>query len=462
MTITAPRETVGIPASKRSSLGFWLWTVAIALGGLGIRIAAVLGRPNRSLGGDAYYYHYAANLLVEGFGFIDPFHYYLHNLHEHIQTAAWPPLFVWTLAAAAVVGFKSYFAQRIWCAIVGSVAVVVCGLAGRQVAGRRVGVLTALVIAIYPNIWMSDEPALSETITPLVIGLVLLAAYRFWRRPTLPRAGVLAGCVGVAALGRDELTILLVLLVFPLCLMARNVAWRRRFGMLGVAVAVAVVVIGPWVGYNMSRFTKPVFISDGLGVTLATADCGPTFNGGQFEGYWDLECAVGVKVPPHADESVQGAAEQSHALKYVRSHLNRLFPATMAKLGRGFAFFRPFQQIHLDSFIEGRPYHWALVGLWSYYGLLGLSLPGFIVLIRRRVTVLPMVAVTLTVVASMAITFGQTRYRTPFEVVLAILAAVAVDGLCNVLRRNRPQPDAIAIPEKSAPALPEPALAGGR
>jgi hypothetical protein len=41
----------------------------------------------------------------------------------------------------------------------------------------------------------------------------------------------------------------------------------------------------------------------------------------------------------------------------------------------------------------------------------------------------------------MALSFGQTRYRTAFEVVLAILASVAIDGLCNVLRRsNRSSP----------------------
>ena len=97
------------------------------------------------------------------------------------------------------------------------------------------------------------------------------------------------------------------------------------------------------------------------------------------------------------------------------------------------------QQIRLDAYLEVRPYRWALVGLWSYYGLLLLSVGGFVVLVRRRVTSLPLVAITLTVVATMAIAFGCTRYRTPFEVVLAVLASVAVDGLVNVVRRARPE-----------------------
>lgn len=426
-------------------LGFWLWTAAFTAIGLGIRIAAVLGRPNRSLGGDPKYFHNAANLLVEGHGFIDPFYFYSHNLH--VQTAAWPPLFVWALATAALVGFKSYFAQRIWCGIIGAAAVVVCAMAGREIGGRRVGVLTALVVAIYPNIWMSDEPAFSETLTPLLIGLVLWSAYRFWKRPGVKSAAVMALCVSVAALGRDELTILFVLLVLPLCLLARDTAWRRRLVLVGASAAVAVIVIGPWVGYNLSRFSRPVFISDGLGVTLASADCGPTFGNGLFEGYWDMPCALAVKVPgwppsPSGvgiDESVRAGDMQHAAVKFLRSHLDRLLPATLAKIGRGFAFFRPAQQIRLDAYLEVRPYHWALVGLWSYYGLLVLSVGGFVVLFRRRVTSLPLVAITLTVVATMAIAFGCTRYRTPFEVVLAVLASVAVDGLVKGVRRDRPE-----------------------
>jgi 4-amino-4-deoxy-L-arabinose transferase-like glycosyltransferase len=428
----------GAPTQGREhpNRGFWIGTTAFAAVGLGIRIAAVLGRPNRSLGGDAKYFHDAANLLVEGYGFIDPFHFYMD--HVRYQTAAWPPGFVWVLAVAAVVGFKSYFAQRMWCAVVGAIAVVVCAMAGREIGGRRVGVLTALVVAIYPNIWMSDEPALSETITPLLVGLVLWSAYRFWKHPTLKSAAVMSLCLSVTALGRDELTTLFWCLLLPLCLLARGTAWRQRLLLVAVSAGVAVLVIGPWVGYNLSRFSRPVFISDGLGVTLASADCAQTFGTGQFEGYWDIHCALAVKVPAGVDESVRADIEQDHAVRFLKSDLHRLLPVTLAKIGRGFAFFRPIQQINLDSFFEVRPHRWALVGLWSYYGLFALSVGGYLVLWRRRITRLPLVAVTLATVVTMAIAFGCTRYRTPFEVVLAILASVAVDGFLNLVRRGGP------------------------
>jgi len=79
-----------------------------------------------------------------------------------------------------------------------------------------------------------------------------------------------------------------------------------------------------------------------------------------------------------------------------------------------------------------------------------------VVLFRRRTTLLPLVAVTANVIVAMLITFGQTRYRTPFEVVLAVLASVAVDAALRALspRRRRRAPSTVAEGERDAPAVP--------
>jgi hypothetical protein len=407
--------------------------------GLGIRIATVLGRPNRTPGGDAYYYNNAANLLVKGLGFINPFLYIPHNAHHEVQTASWPPLFVFVLAAASVIGFKSFFAHRIWCCILGAIAVVACGSAGREVGGRRVGLVVAFLAAVYPNLWMSDELALSESISPLLVGLVLWTAYRLWRRPTLPRAAALGAAIAFSALARDELSLLFFFILVPIALLARGQAWRHRLGILVVGGLVAGCIVGPWVGYNMSRFKDPVYISDGFGITLASANCNQTFYG-PLTGYWSFQCALKTPTNPHVDESVQGVEAQNYALHYIRTHKNRLLAVEAARLGRAFAFFHPIQQIGLDSLIETRPYRWALTGLWMYYALFGLSIGGVIVLLRRKVPVYPLLAVGVNVVLSVLVTFGQTRYRTPFEVTLVILAGVQLEWIWGKLRRSASDP----------------------
>ena len=38
-------------------------------------------------------------------------------------------------------------------------------------------------------------------------------------------------------------------------------------------VVLAIVVIAPWAGYNLSRFHQPVTLSTGFGLTLSSANC---------------------------------------------------------------------------------------------------------------------------------------------------------------------------------------------
>ena len=64
-----------------------------------------------------------------------------------------------------------------------------------------------------------------------------------------------------------------------------------------------------------------------------------------------------------------------------------------------------------------------------YYALVALSIGGVVLLRRRRIPVLPLLAVGLDVVVSVALTFGQTRYRTTFEVALVLAASVQLEWL---------------------------------
>ena len=395
----------------------------------------MLGRPHRVPTGDAFFYSGAANLLVQGKGFINPFSYYW--FHQSVQSAAYPPGFTLMLTAASLVGFTSFFAQRIWCAVLGALAVAVCGLTGREIGGERVGLITAFLVAVYPNIWMSDEMALSETVVPLVVALVLLAAYRFWRFPSL-KCGIWFGlALGLAVLTRDELSLLGLVVLVPAVVRARQLPWRRRLVILAAASLSALLVVAPWIGFNMSRFHDPVFISTGLGPTLASTDCPQTWSGALI-GYWSLKCEGEAPDDPNLDESQRSAEAKAFAMRFVRSHESRVPTVALARVGRGFAFFHPIQEIDLDG-AEGRPVHWALLGLWMYYGLLALGMAGVVVLRRERVPLLPLAGVALTVVVAMVLAFGNTRYRMPFEVGLVVLAAAAINHLWG--RRWRPESD---------------------
>jgi hypothetical protein len=405
--------------------------------GVAVRVATVYGHPNRKPGGDPYAYFHGARLLVTGHGFIDPYGYLVH--HQVLQSAAYAPLYMLTLAVPMLVGLKTFFVARLWTCIVSATAVTVVGLAGKEIAGRRAGLIAAGFTALYPNLWMPDEMVAAEALVPLLVGAVLLFAYRFWRRPDIRRAAWFGGSLGLLILSRDELALLFVFILVPLVLLA-HLGWRRRLVLLGVATLAMVLVLGPWVGYNLSRFQKATYVSNEAGLTMASADCDSTFYGPVI-GYWYMPCALNAPVTYHGDQSVANAAYQKYVFSYLRHRESRLPFVTLAKVGRAFGFYRPLQQITLDSTIETRPHHWALTGLYAYYVLLPLSVVGSIVLRARRVPIFPLWAVGLNVVLAVAVAFGNTRYRIPFEVSLVLLSAVALDSLWARLTR-RPGPDA--------------------
>lgn len=409
--------------------------VGLTLLGLGIRLAAVLVDAHKPAGGDGYQYHAAATLIAHGIFGVNPSDYYQLPGHPRVATAFYAPLFSFVLSLAPLVGASSFLDGRLWCCVIGAAAVPLGALLGRQVVNRRVGLIVGFVMAVYPNLWMSDSLALSETLEPVVLLAVLLAAYGFWRRPSLRRAVLLGAAVAVAALAHDELGLLTLFVLVPLALLAK-LPWRRRLGLAAAGLAAAGLVVGPWVGWNLSRFEKPVLISDNLGFLLANADCRQTWYDG-FIGYWSFECAVTAPHRQGVDESVAGAEEQADGLRYVDHHLAALPRVTAAKVGRGFGFYAPLQQVRLDSLIETRPRLWAYVGLGMYYALVVLSVGGVVVLRRRGTPVFPLISVIVVVVLAMAVGFGQTRYRTAAEVSFVMLASVALDAGLTRLRRGR-------------------------
>src|SRR6202165_4692069 len=192
----------------------------IVVGAFALRVFSVLHWYRHPvIWGDTFYYHNAANLLVEGKGFINPFSYFLH--HQTVPTADFPPLYIFYLSAASLVGAKSYFAHEIWTCFLGTATVALVGLAAREVAGKRVGILAAALAAVYPNIWINDGLVHAESMSMFMVALMVLVSYRFWRNPRALTALTLGVVIGLSALARDELLLLVPLVMLPLTLLAR-------------------------------------------------------------------------------------------------------------------------------------------------------------------------------------------------------------------------------------------------
>ena len=428
--LTYDRPDMTRPKSGRS----FSWTLAAITGlAFAIRLVYIFGyRQHLHFGGDAFVYHAGANLLADGKGFIWPF-----APERAIPTGAHPPLYTIYLAVPSVLGFRSVLTHLVWSGVLGTATVVVVGLIGRKVGGVRTGLIAAVNAALSPNLWVPDGSLMAETMAMFATALAVYFGFRYWREP---RARWLT-CVGVAgalgAMSRSELVLLIPLLVIPLAAFAPGSARRNRVRAMVGAIAAGVVVMTPWLVFNLTRFEKPELLSTQFGALLASTDCDLVWQG-ETKSYYSVVCADNVRkrsLRAGADESVQDAVYRRAGLDYVANHLGDLPGVVGARLGAIVGLYQPETQINLDSAIEGRERAIARIGLYSFQALALLSVAGAIALRRRRqVPVFPLFVPVVTVVVTVTTGYASTRFRAPAEVVVCVLAAVAIDAIARRVR----------------------------
>lgn len=423
--------------------------IAAALAGLAVRLAYILiFRRNVLPMGDSFSYDLGSRLLVQGHGFIEP-QPFINGIAE--QSASHPPLYLVYLAIPSSVGLDTAVWHMLWSSLLGVGTVVLVGLVAKELAGPRAGLVGAFLAAVYPNLWLFDGFILSETMAMFMVALSVLLAYRYLRAPSIWRAVALAFACGVAALARAELVLLLSLLALPCILFTRRTDEAQKLKGLAAAGVAAVVAIGPWVGFNLVRFEKPVFLSTGLEPTMLGANCDATYHG-NLTGYFTPECTEPVKYPPGADQSERNVLARRIALDYIGDHKARVPVVVLARWGRITGLYRPWNQVQLDDVIEGRERWAAVASLISFYIVAILAIAGAVVVRRRRrVPLFPLLVPVVIVFFAVALSLGSNRYRASAEVVLVVMAAVAIDRVI-ASRRDRPAPSPARVQAPREPS----------
>ena len=454
---TRTRGPDSAPARRARALPWWWGLVGATALGLALRVGYVLiWKRHARFSGDATYYHLAANLLAQGHGFVEPFYWVRHIA---VPGADHPPLYIVALAVPSALGWSGWLAHQVTSCLIGAATVAAIGLAARELAGPRAGLVAALVAAVHPVLWVNDGVVMSESLVQLTVALALLGAYRWWKRPGWRPAVATGAACALAALTRAELVLLAPLLLVPLALRLRGVARPRRLGLLGASVAAMAATIAPWAGYNATRFHRPVPLSTGLGPVLAAANCDATFNG-PFLGYWSYPCQAQVPRAP-GDLSDQDLAYRSHALAYASRHRGHLPVVVGARLGRAWGLYRPVQLLRIERAVEDRELPPAEAGLGLFFVLAALSAVGAVGLRRRAgPTALPIVALVATVSLTSAVTYGTTRFRAPADVGLVVLGSAGVALLLEERARRRGRRRTEPSLREPLAALPETAAAG--
>ena len=440
--------------TERTSDRFRVGLGLIALGALLLRTTYVNG-VSASLGGDGLYYHSIASLIADGKGFISPEPYLRHG--EIVAWAPHAPAWPLTLASAALVGLRSTYEQQLIACLIGTATVVLVAFAGRRIAGETAGLIAGAIAALYPNFWLYERELMSETLTLFGSALTVLLAYRFRDRPSRGRALALGFSCGFLALTHSEQLLLVGLLLVPLIFLARSEPLRRRAGWAALAVAAVVITMLPWAVYNSARFDTPVLIGTGFGITLAVSNCQYTYSGSHL-GFQNDKCRAVAEATGRingANEAIMDTKFRDVGVDYARDHLSRLPVVIAAREGRLWSVFRVRQQMRFDAFRNTQPVV-INTGYVMYWVLLPAAVLGAVVLRRRRVTLLPLLALIITVSIGVAVTYGFTRFRASAEVAIVLLAAVGVDAVLRRRARNRQAiaPEPSACPQEPAAGIP--------
>jgi 4-amino-4-deoxy-L-arabinose transferase-like glycosyltransferase len=397
----------------------------IVAGAFIVRIVYVLvDLRHEPLGGDSLYYSLQGHDLAHGRWFIEPFLFRFEHVTE--PSAFHPPLFSLYLGLVSRLGVDSFLGHRISACVVGAGAVAVIALVARRLAGDRAGLVAAAIAAVYPFLWINDAVVLSESMLALTTAAMLLAAYAFWHAPSPWRAAGLGASISLVALTRAEGVLLFALLAVPVAIIVPGLDARRRVERLGALAVAAIMILGPWVGYNLARFEEPAFLSTGSGVTLADTSCDDVYSG-PFIGWWSYVC-----IPDRFsnDEAVNDRENREVAFRYVRNHKSELPKVAAARIGRMWGVFRPFQTVYLDARGENA----NRAGFITSFVLIPLAVVGLVCLRRRRQPILPMLALAAMVTITAMIFYGALRFRVPADVAIVVCAAVAVDAAWSRLQ----------------------------
>ncbi len=418
------------------------YLVAIVLTALAVRLVWVIIAARPPVGGDPVAYMFSGETLARGQGYRSVVGTLQQvPLRDLPKTAFYPIGYPGTLGALFWIVFHTPIPDNlpktvgVFQALLGVGTVILTSELARRVFGNRVAVLTAAIVALWPNLVFYTAQAHLETVFTFLFVAALVVILRPWPQGGVSRRRLVAfgAVLGLAALVRP--TALLILPVLVICWVVAGAPWRRALIQIAIATLTVAVVVAPWLIRNTVVMHTTVF-STGIGDALCDSrHPGAT---GQYE------IAAPYCLDPYADipkprqEVVRNRENTKTAIEFVLHH-----PVDEARLWfwRGYYGYRDdHDALQVIPFDRGHPlYNNRFVDVLEsvadayYYIALGLALLALPVFLRRREPHRALRLCLLLAGAQAALVpfllFGDPRYKLPVLPFIAIGAAVSLSRL---------------------------------
>ena len=417
-------------AEPGGTTGFLTWfsvdPLVLAICGFAFIVRVIyrihVGEADFWINGYTFFYQFAENIVagkglwLEGFG-----------------SAARPPVYPFFLAPAAWAG-KSYLWVVVPQALVGATTVAFAYLIGKWLFGKRAGLLSAALTAIYPY-YVVHDTVLEET--GLVTMLTAASVYALLRAQASANP-IIWGAAGIA-LAVDTLCRLTML---PYALAALvwiglfgDGSWKMRALRGGVAFLCLAALIGAWVARNDHLLGRPV-LSTEAGYQFWLAHNAQTFSHYPEE-HIDLTVKPAYETLSREEKETLEALSKDELAKndwflrrgldYVRAYPGEAILGAARKVAAGFDWrlnprrSRTVEAVYALSYVPI-----AIFGVWG------------MVMTRERWRELGVIYLLFAAfVAVTALFWAHTGHRTHLDVYLIVFSATALTRLAGSIAGGR-------------------------
>ena len=355
-------------------------------------------------------------------------------------SASTQPLYAWFLIPIYwAIGRDWWSIGLAQIAVATATAVLVYEI-GRRFLSPAAGLIAAVASTLHPYLVWHDVHVNREILDQLLGTAVFLLALLAGSRRSWPVAGALGAATGLAILSNSRLTLLP--LVLAAYLLWRGGGWTGAVAVVACAVAVA----APWVVRNRVEVGCFTLTTDARALWKANnVNTYDTLAGGKWiDDVPDLHPRQ--KTPQEAGDIYRSTGRVIHVdecgaqrrYQHLVTEFWKHHPGEKAKLAGQATGMLWDPRVGLQ---EGRPEAGGSVDTLRRWAEPAFMIPLFVLALAGLLYVAPafrvLAVILLAYETAMAWVFaGQTRYRVPWDFVLALLAAAAVTRL--PLRPSRP------------------------
>ena len=375
--------------------------------------------------GDAFDYVTIAQNLLDGKGYAALFPGLVTRL-----TARRPPLFPLSLAACFAIFGRGMVAPLLMLSVLGAVTCALMVHLTRRLFGEREALLAGLLAAVWPGMWINNTTLMSETLYVLLLVSLVRLADRARRVCTVTGVLPLGVLAGLMTLTRPEGILFVALLAFWLA-----VIWpgEDRWRAVAAALAMAALIIAPWVVRNWLRFGAFIPSATSIGQVLACANNDKTYYEHEWLGGLHLDPvdpAVSPQYKSWLDDPRMTEAEidrrlRAEGVRYARAHAQRMPVVVLWRLRRALDLWSPYRSAAHES-AEGRLPLASLAAWLTFPPLLAAGALGAVRFRHHARRLFWPYAVIAFYVADVAVTWGAPRFRSPMEPMMILFAAASL------------------------------------